>query len=931
MDAGESLVSPAQFRSPKADKNGFAPRPGFRPFDLAEAESTLGTRFRTVALERGCAVALVDGDARMTYSDLLRRAETVAANLRSQYGTYGGTVAICLRSGVPAIEAMLGALLGGFAYFCMDPLLPPAQIHALLEAAAPVAVLGDLERHTNPYRHRPAAIDTSGPGGIAALYATSGSTGQPKLVPLPHRAVLFDIGRQTNDLCLGLDDRFDSLFSSAFSASLATIFGALLNGAELHLRDPRCHFTDLLAWLEDHAITISTMTVSMLRHLCLAPRNIGPRREPACPCLRLLSIGGEALSARDVAAFRSVFASSCILQNAMASTETRTYAQYFVVPFTPVENPVPMGWPVAEKAVHLIDEGGASVPEGAEGEIVVRSPFIANGYLNDPLRTSEKFQTDASGTIVYRTGDRGRFRADGALVFLGRTDSQVKIRGQRVELSTVTHAVESHPAVASAAVLKFSDAGGDDRLAAYLALRPDASLAERDLRDFLREHLPAAALPSAFLFLPELPLTANGKLDVIKLPPPSAPASATGVFSPVSTLGILRQIWEDVLQRCDFTPEDRFEDLGGDSLRAVCLAVAIANRFGCRLSSDSIQGHVSLQQLADLVDGLATLASRPNPPVAFHTEGEGCPFFFIAGLGGSVVHQFETLAALVSPHHPTYGLPSPVTAGTFVSVESIAAQHADTVKSVVPRSSRVILVGYSFGGTIAFELARQLREAGDLDALPVIIDMPAMNVAKVPPASASRQLFRIAHNLAPRAAYEIAHFQSRRSLLRFRGFLDRVGRLVRARETNGIVSGADRLPKTYQAHLDALDRALKDYTPPRFEGKLVLLRARVPALRRTTDRCMGWQYVAAGVHVESIGGSHYTCLEKRCAGQLARVLHDCAARFEADRSPPREDTSLQVNKACERALNFFRRRSLQNVEVLDPNLWPAERAERRVS
>ena len=189
------------------------------------------------------------------------------------------------------------------------------------------------------------------------------------MVALSHRAILFDIGRQTNnDLYLGSDDRFDSLFSFAFSASLATNFGALLNGAELHYYDPQQNFSALPGWLADHRITISTMTVSMLRHICL----LKPRANTFSE-MRLLSVGGEALHPADVDAFRSAFPPSCVLQNAMAATETRTYAQYFVPRSGPVESPVPIGWPVAGKEVLLLDEDGAPVPRGAEGEIAVRA------------------------------------------------------------------------------------------------------------------------------------------------------------------------------------------------------------------------------------------------------------------------------------------------------------------------------------------------------------------------------------------------------------------------------------------------------------------------------------------------------------------------------------------------------------------------------
>ncbi|HZT30352.1 MAG TPA: AMP-binding protein [Bryobacteraceae bacterium] len=488
----------APCRSPLAHTNGFTPRAGFRPFNPADAESTLGARFRETALRRGNAIALVDGGARISYADLLLRAETIAATLRSRWGGAGGIVGICLPSGLPTIEAMLGALAGGFGYFCADPSLPTAQIAGLLEAAAPLTVLGDAPADGKARGVR--AADTRGPGGTAAMYATSGSTGEPKIVALPHRAVLFDIGRQTNDLCLGPDDRFDSLFSSAFSASLATVFGALLNGAELHHHDPRHQLTGLFDWLAERRITISTMTVSMLRHICMARRS-----RPGCPSLRLLSVSGEALKAGDVEMFRSVFGASCVLQNAMASTETRTYAQYFVPGRGPVENPVPIGWPVAGKAVTVMDETGAPVPEGGEGEIVVRSRYIATSYANDPRRTAEKFQIQPDGTIRYRTGDRGRLRADGSLVFLGRTDSQVKVRGHRVELGAIAQAIESHPAVRNAVVVRREDAGGHGRLVAYVAPREDTDLTEGHLRGFLRERLPAYAVPAAFVFLPELP------------------------------------------------------------------------------------------------------------------------------------------------------------------------------------------------------------------------------------------------------------------------------------------------------------------------------------------------------------------------------------------------------------------------------------------
>ncbi|HVW84580.1 MAG TPA: AMP-binding protein, partial [Bryobacteraceae bacterium] len=761
------------------------------------------------------------------------------------------------------------------------PSLPQAQIAAVLEAVAPLTLLGDA----GPVS-RGRAVYTDGPAGIAAMYTTSGSTGEPKIVALPHRAILFDIGRQTNDLCLGPDDRFDSLFSSAFSASLATIFGALLNGAELHHRDPRHQLTDLHDWLADRCITISTMTVSMLRHVCMAKRT-----RPGCPGLRLLSASGEALKARDVEAFRSVFGPSCVLQNAMASTETRTYAQYFVRASEAVESPVPIGWPVAGKIVTLVDESGAPVPQGGEGEIVVRSRYIALGYANDARRTAEKFEPQPDGTVEYRTGDRGRFRADGCLVFLGRTDSQAKIRGHRIELGAVAQAIEAHPAVRNSAVVKGEDAAGNDRLVAYVAPVEGAAVPETSLREFLRERLPAYAVPSSFVFLPELPLNANFKVDLRRLPAPPAPAAGPAVPPSGSTLDVLREIWKEVLQRSDFTDRDRFEELGGDSLGAVRVLVAIGERLGCNLPADYIRRYPSLRELADCVDHVSKEGHRPDASVVLQPGGDGCPFFFVAGMSGSV-GDYHSVAAGLAGQHPAYGLIPASTdlQGTPVSVESMAARYAAEVRRIVPAGGRVILVGYSFGGTIAFEVARQLRTTGDIDPLPVVIDMPALNAPGHSRRSARRKMLDALRNLPARAAYEASHFDSRKFLLRARGNLDRIRRALRGRPAAAeldprIYCGQQALPEAWQAFLNAMYRAMLAYVPARYEGAMLLLRTQVPTLWRTTDPQMSWQnLVAGGVDVRPIPGVHGDCLSEAYASEVTRALRDCAARFDAGKS-----------------------------------------------
>lgn len=873
----------AIYRSVHADVSGFTPRAGFLPFDLRDAEATLGERFREVARRRGSATAVVDGGHHLTYADLLQRAEALARDLRARCGTAGGIVAICLPSPLATIETILGALLGEFGYFCIDPLMPAQQKTELLLAASPVA-LEDGKTSTGLAEFA-SRLETRGPAGVAALYATSGSTGQPKMVALAHRAVLFDIGRQTNDLCIGPDDRLDSLSSFAFSASLATTFGALLNGAELHFYDPRHNLTALPAWLAEHRITVSTMTVSMLRHLCLLGFPASTLSN-----LRLLSVSGEALHRADVDAFRVAFPSSCVLQNAMAATETRTYAQYFVPRSGPVESPVPIGWPVAGKDVQLLDESGTAVPPGTEGEIVVRSRYLADGYVNDPRLTEQKFQAQPDGTVLYHTGDRGLFRRDGCLLFRGRTDSQVKVRGHRVELDHIAQVIGLHPQVATSVVTTRADSAGNDRLVAYVVARPNCVIPNSRLRNFLWDRLPPYAVPSTIVYLPELPLNANFKVDRQRLPPPTQSPPADGVAPARQTIEILRDLWKDVLQRSDITDDESFADLGGDSLSTIRALVGIHQHFGIDLPPDSLQRFFTLKLLADCVDSAALEDAAPGGVSVVRSGNTGCPVFFVAGLGGGT-SGYEHIGARLDPCHAVYGLNSRsrFAASSEVSVESIAANHITEIERIIPPNRAIVLVGHSFGGTVAFEIARQLRDKGYREALPIVIDMPAINAA---PRNSCQRTFDILCNLPAWTAREVATFHMPGTLFRAYGNVRHVAQALLLRRKAHkfdprIYFGKWNLPEPYQAFLTNMYRAMLTYIPGRYEGRMILLRAKVPTLTRRTDMMMGWHAVAAGgVEVHSISGGHDDCVSERNGKELALLLQRCMAGLESTEPKP---------------------------------------------
>ncbi|MDP9051840.1 MAG: alpha/beta fold hydrolase, partial [Acidobacteriota bacterium] len=536
------------------------------------------------------------------------------------------------------------------------------------------------------------------------------------------------------------------------------------------------------------------------------------------------------------------------------------------------------------KEVLLLDDTGAPVGNGCEGEIAVRSRYLANGYANDSERTAMRFRPQEDGLILYNTGDRGRFEPDGSLVFLGRTDSQAKIRGHRVDLDHIAQVLQLHPDVRASVVVTCTDSGSGDQLVAYVVTHPGCRVTQKPLRDFLRAQVPGYAVPSAFVFLTELPVNANFKVDRRNLPAPSIVTVEEGTSSSGATIEMLRNIWKGVLQCTDIADDDSFADLGGDSLSGVRVLVAAHELFDCDLPPDALHRFPTLSLFADCVDH-ASRCDANDALIDFKCGGAGCPVFFLAGLTGSAF-GFRHLAAHLDSLHAAYGLNtrSWLAAPSGLSVESIAAHHVAEIERVVPSGGKALIVGHSFGGIIAFEVASQLRKRGVVDPLPVIIDMPALNTGSQP-RTIQRQMLDVLCNLPAWIAHEAANFHLRAFLVRSYGYLRRIlrviGRRPEATELDSrIYFGEASLPKAYQASLNVMYRAMFRYVPPKYEGKVALLRAKVPTLFRGTRKSMRWETVATGgVEVHTIPGRHDDCVLELHGRDLAAVLVRCAEGF----------------------------------------------------
>jgi len=559
------------------------------PFPAAALAGSIPERFAAVARSFAAWPAVVDGNDIWTYERLDRASDALARSLALQPE---GRVALLVSHGAEMVAAVLGALKAGRTYVPLDPAWPRRRLAFMLADSGAGAILCDPE---NAGLARSLAGDlpvldtlSTGEGDLpkvapetpAYILYTSGSTGEPKGVAQSHRNVLHHIRAYTNGLRLTAEDRLGLLASYSFDAAVMDLFGALLNGAALCPFDVRRLGTaPLPGWVREQGITVWHSTPTLYR------RFLDEAGESAFPSVRLAVLGGEKSVRQDLERFRGRFGAGAVFVNGLGPTESTLALQWFATSETELErDTVPVGFPVVDTEVALLTPAGEQPALYGVGEIGLRSPYLALGYWNRPELTARSFQPDAQGRL-YRTGDLGRWLPGGALEFVGRADSQVKIRGQRVELGEVEARLASVPGVREAVVLAREE-GSELRLAGYvLAPMPPAE----ELRRALREELPEAMVPSAFVEVPAWPLTPTGKVDRSALPDPEPMQSAEPARESSSPFEeLLIGMWAEVLGLEPVGPDSDFFALGGHSLLATQLVSRVRHGFGVELPLRSV-------------------------------------------------------------------------------------------------------------------------------------------------------------------------------------------------------------------------------------------------------------------------------------------------------------------------------------------------------
>ncbi|MFC1713401.1 AMP-binding protein [Candidatus Poribacteria bacterium] len=579
------------------DDNRVRPTNDFIEFEQEEIEQSIPERFQKQVAKYGDRIAVRFGGHELTYNGLNERANRIARAILEKRGKGQEPVALLLQHGIPMISGAVGVVKSGKMHAPLSPWFPRVRLDYILRDLQASLIVTDSK---NLLFARELAQDTvqllnideldSGlsredlnlhiqPDDFAWLRYTSGSTGQPKGVFWSHRNSLYASKTFINEMHICLHDRL-----AYFGPPGAGFWRTLLNGASFHRLDIRAEgLAGLANWLMEEEVTIYALAIATFRHF------VSTLTEETFPRLRLMCVGAEPIYKRDVELFRQHFSPDCLLVNQMGSTETGLICWYFIDKETQIDGRlVPIGYPLLDMEVLLIDGNGEELGTNQIGEIVVKSRYLSEGYWRKPDLTQARFLPDPDGgdKRIYMLGDLGRMLPDGRFVHLGRKDFQVKIRGYRVEIAEIEMALLDLDGIKEAVVVAREDSHGDQRLIAYLVPTEGSTATVSMLRRDLAEALPDYMIPSAFVMMDVLPLTPNGKINRLALPEPGTarPEPDTSFVAPRTPIeNTLAEIWSGVLGLDEVGIHDNFFDLGGNSLLATQIISRAINTFQVRV------------------------------------------------------------------------------------------------------------------------------------------------------------------------------------------------------------------------------------------------------------------------------------------------------------------------------------------------------------
>jgi amino acid adenylation domain-containing protein len=840
------------------------------------------------------ALALISQSEHVTYQQLNQKVNQLTHYLTNLGVTSETVVAICLERSVEMIVAILAILKAGGAYLPLDPNYPVERLQFMLadsqaslmishtslihrwgEVSAMVALDTEWDNIQQESPENPRS--TSEGNNLAYVIYTSGSTGTPKGVLGTHRGTVNGLHWLWKTHPFATGEICCQKTAISFVDSVWEIFAPLLQGI------PTVIIPDAIA--KDPQLFLATLANYQVSRLVLVPSLLRlfldnyPHLTQNLSHLQLWIASGEALTIDVVKTFQQLLPNAKLI-NLYGSSEVSANVTYYDTSLlSEKSSPVPIGKPIDNIQVYILDNYLQLVPIGVAGELYIGGDGLARSYLYRSELTQEKFINNPFllGTKLFKTGDLVRYQNNGQLEYLGRHDDQIKIRGLRVELGEIATAIAQYPSVHNAVVIPHDDVQGDKYLIAYVATQQKDIIPQ--LQAYLQQKLPNFMLPSAFALLDEIPLTPNGKVDKTALPTHELIRPKINKYyiaaSTFTELALVK-IWEQLLNTSPIGITDNFFELGGHSFLAVRLVAQIYELFGHNLSLSTLFENTTIEKLAKIVSQPASLGVN-SPLVAIQSSGSYRPFFCVHAAGGDI-NNYLILSRKLGREQPFYALEQPPNRQEFysLSVEETAAYYLKEIRTLQAQGP-YLLGGWCYGGIIAFEMAQQLKKENETVDLLVVIDaiLPKTTIKPAKDDDA-KLVIRLAEAIKNWFNIEFAvSYNELRDLP-----LDEQFHLLFSKANLKIsdTEMAQHLQsyKLFKAHI----QAMRNYVPQTYPQEITLFKASEIITHdfeshefHTDDSLLGWgKYSQKPINMIEIPGNHFSIFNEPYVQELASQL-----------------------------------------------------------
>ena len=875
-------------------------------------EKTIHSLFEEQVLKSPDAIALCRHQLSMTYGELNRKANSLARCLISRGVKSGDNVALMVARSFDMVAGMLAIMKTGAAYVPIDPDYPVDRQEYILENSAVGLLIADndyllLETLPESRLVRLKQIDLNNfqddninaqidSSQLAYTIYTSGSTGKPKGVMIEHQSAVNLLQWVNIEFSIGPQDCLLFITSMCFDLSVYDIFGLLAAGGSIVMVEKQ-ELMDapvLKDMLVKHKVTFWDSVPSTMDYFVseLGSANTSDFENH----LRLVFMSGDWIPVNLPDRIKKVFPGARIISLGGA-TEGTVWSNFY--PIDKVEagwTSIPYGKPIANNFFYILDEQLKPVLPGAEGELYIGGVGVARGYANDAEKTAKAFIKDpfnsSLGGRMYKTGDYGRMLPGMNMEFIGRIDDQVKIRGFRIELGEITSVLQKHENVKSAVVLAKTVSGHEKELVAFFT--GDAQIAA--LKAYLSEQLPPYMMPAHFVALDSIPLTGNGKVDkkaLLQFASPSADEFTFYAAPRTNVEKMLADIWSEYLGLKKISIYDNFFELGGHSLIAVKVMTKIERLTGKRLPLASLFEKPTIERMARLLNLDAT-AITWDALVPIKTGGAKMPLYIVHGAGLNVL-LFNAVAMGLSPDQPVYGLQAKGLNGIdepLTRIEDMAAHYIDSILAQNP-GGPYALAGFSFGGIIAYEMARQLQEMGREVNLVALFDTNAYNTIFYDPIGTKlrKQFSYYANNIVHTLKFVngFSNTVVEKSTLLKRKVIRRYWSLTKKQDQPGFFGYSHKIDKCNQ-------EALVRYQLKPQNIKVDVFKAETRTFYVKDTAFLGWRpFALNGVTVHNIPGEHNTIFKAPNDKIFAAELQKCLDRISPEQQASNKSTEQLVS------------------------------------